>query len=153
YGTWKSFTEVIDRTKATPTVVLTAGADPTANNWNLGPGSDPQPAGAKNEGYGAEMTWNIASLGLLSGHGYRFYVIVHDGGQNKTGGDSGQTCINAVFTGAGSVKPSIPQLAARSTNSAGAGVGERLDGIQLTPGDLRVAVVLPPSSQFAAQQA
>jgi hypothetical protein len=44
-----------------------------------------------NEGYGAELRFEVA---LLSGHSYRFQVIVHDGDQNK-GGDSGEAC--AVF--------------------------------------------------------
>ena len=101
YGAWKSFTETIDETTATPTVTLTAGANPATNtNWNLGAGSTPPPAGTASDQYGAEFDWNISSLGLIAGHSYRFYVIVHDGDQNKTGGDAGQTCIDAVFTGA-----------------------------------------------------
>ena len=58
----------------------------------LGAGSDPVPAGLVNEGYGAEARWDISMLGLLSGHTYRLYFIVHDGDQNKAGGDCGQGC-------------------------------------------------------------
>jgi hypothetical protein len=103
YGTWKSFTEVINRTTATPTVTLTADSEPTANNWNLGPGSDTVPPGLSNEGYGAEATWTLSDLAtkglILPGHAYRFYVIDHDGDQNKSGGDSGQACFDYFYAG------------------------------------------------------
>jgi hypothetical protein len=46
----------------------------------------------QNEGYGAEIRWDISSLNLIPGHSYRVYFMVHDGDQNKTGGDSGQAC-------------------------------------------------------------
>src|SRR5262249_47206772 len=57
------------------------------NNMNLGAGADPAPAGIANEGFGAEARWNVA---LTPGHSYRLQVLVHDGDQNKTGGDSGE---------------------------------------------------------------
>jgi hypothetical protein len=96
YGTWKGFVKTVDNTKATPTVTLTADADPAKNNWSLGPGSDPVPPGLANEGYGAEVRWDVSSLGLISGHTYRLYFMVHDGDQNKVGGDAGQAC--AIIT-------------------------------------------------------
>ena len=46
----------------------------------------------KNEGYGTEVSWDINSLGLIPGHDYRVVFMVHDGDQNKTGGDVGETC-------------------------------------------------------------
>src|SRR5581483_10081923 len=70
---------------------------------NLGPGSDAAPAGLANEGYGAEARWNLADLNLIPGHTYRFYVIVHDGDQNKSGGDCGQASF--VFTIPGVAAP------------------------------------------------
>jgi hypothetical protein len=98
FGTWKSFSEIIDQTTSPATVTVTAGLDPVKNNWNLGPGSDAPPAGTANDGYGTEVRWNLAPLQqagiLVPGHIYRFYVMVHDGDQNKVGGDAGQ----AVFT-------------------------------------------------------
>jgi hypothetical protein len=36
-------------------------------------------------------------LALILNHVYRFQFMVHDGDQNKVGGDSGQACVNAVF--------------------------------------------------------
>src|SRR5262249_35003353 len=43
---------------------------------------------------------SLAAQGLLiPGHAYRFYVIVHDGDQNKTGGDVGQACIDYFYPG------------------------------------------------------
>ena len=59
------------------------------------PVTDAAPAGLTNEGYGAEIRWSLADLQragvLLPGHNYRFYVMVHDGDQNKTGGDAGDS--------------------------------------------------------------
>jgi hypothetical protein len=78
-------------------VAVTPDADPMAhNNWNLGPGSDPVPAGLTNQGYGCEIRWDVSQLGLQSGHTYRLYFMVHDGDQNKAGGDAGQGC--AILT-------------------------------------------------------
>ena len=50
------------------------------------------PAGAitKAEGYGTEVRWDLR---LEAGHNYRFQVMVHDGDQNKIGGDSGEACV------------------------------------------------------------
>jgi hypothetical protein len=94
FGAWKGFVKTVNRTTATPTVSVLGDADPAQNHWNLGAGSDTPPAGTANDGYGAEIRWNLSALGLLPGHNYRFYVIVHDGDQNKTGGDCGQIAFN-----------------------------------------------------------
>ena len=70
------------------------------NNWNLGAGSDTPPGGfgaLSNEGYGAEARWNVSDLGLQPGHAYRLQFMVHDGDQNKAGGDSGQGCLTVVM--------------------------------------------------------
>jgi hypothetical protein len=91
YGTWKAAVRMVDRTKNPPVVTVTPDADPTKNNWNLD-GGDPAPAGLTNEGYGAEIVWNVDALGLIEGHVYRVQVVVHDGDQNKTGGDTGAAC-------------------------------------------------------------
>ena len=103
FGTWKSFTRTVDKTTSMPTVTVTVGVDPVKNNWNLGAGSDPAPAGLTNEGYGAELRWSLDDLRakgvLVAGHNYRFYVIVHDGDQNKSGGDAGQASFNYFYPG------------------------------------------------------
>jgi hypothetical protein len=91
FGTWKAAVKTVDKSKGT-VITVTPDADPAQNNWNLGPGSDPVPAGLVNEGYGAEVRWDISNLHLTSGRTYRVYVMVHDGDQNKAGGDSGQAC-------------------------------------------------------------
>src|SRR5262249_32269158 len=105
FGTWKSFVKTVDRTTATPTVTVTADADPVKNNWALGSGADAPPAGLSNEGYGAEVRWNLNDLYnrgvLIPGHDYRFYVIVHDGDQNKVGGDAGQASFTYHYPGPG----------------------------------------------------
>jgi hypothetical protein len=105
FGAWKGVVRTVNNTTATPTVTVTCDADPAKNNWNLGAGADAAPAGVTSEGYGAEVRWNLADLQaqgvLLPGHVYRFYVMVHDGDQNKSGGDAGQAAF--VYTLPGSV--------------------------------------------------
>jgi hypothetical protein len=102
FGTWKSFTRTVDYTQGGAVSVLPP-LDPARNNWNLGTGSDPVPAGLTNEGYGSEIRWNLDDLyarGLLvPGHTYRFYVMVHDGDQNKAGGDAGQASFEFFYPG------------------------------------------------------
>src|SRR5439155_12155272 len=113
---WKYFTETITNTSVT----LTAGADPTKNDWNLGAGSDTPSVGfaaLKNEGYGAELRWNFSDLGLQKGHAYRFYVQDHDGDQNKTGGDSGQAAFNFG-------SPALPTTANNVVLSSGAALND-----------------------------
>jgi hypothetical protein len=90
FGTWKAAVRTVDYTKNPATVTITPDADPAKNNLNLGAGADPVPAGIANEGYGAEARWDVA---LTPGHSYRLQVLVHDGDQNKTGGDSGEACV------------------------------------------------------------
>jgi hypothetical protein len=102
-GTWKGAVRTVDQT--TNTVTVTPDADPAANNWNLGPGADLVPPGLQNEGYGAEIRWDIADLGLQPGHSYRLYFIVHDGDQNKVGGDCGQGCAFITMPGGPPASP------------------------------------------------
>lgn len=105
FGAWKSFVRTVDYTHSatTPTVTLTADADPAKNGWNLGSGSDTPPSGLSSEGYTAEVRWNLNALYqqgvLLPGHNYRFYVIVHDGDQNRSGGDAGQAVYDESYPG------------------------------------------------------
>jgi hypothetical protein len=90
FGTWKSAVRTVDNTANPATVTITPDADPAKNNWTLGTGADTVPSGLSNEGYGAEVSWNVT---LQPGHSYRLQVIVHDGDQNKAGGDSGEACV------------------------------------------------------------
>jgi hypothetical protein len=91
FGTWKGAIKTIN--KVTNTVTVTPDADVVKNNWNLGTGSDPVPGTFSNEGYGSEVRWNVNDLPLLPGHVYRIQFMVHDGDQNKAGGDVGQACM------------------------------------------------------------
>jgi hypothetical protein len=103
FGTWKSFTRTVDYTQSPVTVAVTAPLDPAKNGWNLGVGADVVPAGLASEGYGAEIRWNLNDLQaqgvLIPGHRYRFYVMVHDGDQNKVGGDAGQAAFVETIPG------------------------------------------------------
>ena len=97
FGSWKGAVRTVKSTSNPAQVTVTPDADPAKNNWNLGVGADTPPGGFAayaNEGYGAEARWNASALGLQSGHVYRMVLMVHDGDQNKTGGDSGEGCAN-----------------------------------------------------------
>lgn len=94
FGTWATATVSGSTYKVTPPL--------DKNNWNLGTGSD-APVGTAfsamgNEGFGAEARWSIGELSDSDGHAlqpgntYRIQVIIHDGDQNKSGGDSGEFC-------------------------------------------------------------
>lgn len=91
YGTWKGAVKTVDKTHSTATTVITPDADPQQNHWNLA-GGDAPPAGVPTEGYSAEVVWKMSDLGLISGHRYRLEFMVHDGDQNKVGGDAGEAC-------------------------------------------------------------
>src|SRR5205807_10358703 len=108
-GTWKGAVRTVDNTTSTPTVTVTCDVDPVKNTWNLGAGADAPPAGTANEGYGAEVRWSLSDLQnqgvIIPGHTYRFYVIVHDGDQNKSGGDAGQASFDYYYPGTGTNPP------------------------------------------------
>jgi|SRR5579871_276426 len=89
YGTWKAAVRTVDDTVSPATVTITPDADPAKNDWTLG-GPDSAPSGLGDEGYGAEVVWSVP---FTAGHSYRVQVLVHDGDQNKAGGDSGEACV------------------------------------------------------------
>lgn len=100
FGTWKAAVRTVDKTVTPNTVTITPDQDPAKNDWNIA-GGDTVPSGLSNEGYGAEARWSVP---LLASHSYRVQVIVHDGDQNKAGGDSGEACVlfcSGSSTGAG----------------------------------------------------
>src|SRR6185295_4482602 len=60
FGSWKSATKVVDETKGPWAVTITTDADPAKNNWNGVPDAPPGGfASYGNEGYGAEVRWNV----------------------------------------------------------------------------------------------
>jgi hypothetical protein len=117
YGTWKSAVRTVDKTTSPFTVAVTPDADPAKNDWNLGI-NDPIPASIKDEGWSAEVKWNVT---FQPGHSYRLQVIVHDGDQNKAGGDCGEACV--VFCAGGSATPP-PTTCADGTAACGEGLVE-----------------------------
>ena len=100
FGTWKAAVRTVDKTRSPAVVTVTPDGDPPKNNWSLGAGSDTPPAGLTNEGFGSEVRWNLSDLRdkngnpLVPGNLYRFQFMVHDGDQNKVGGDTGQACVS-----------------------------------------------------------
>jgi hypothetical protein len=99
FGAWKSATETINNT-LNGAVTISEAIDPARNGTSLGPGADTPPPGLPNDGYTAEVRWSLTDLQnagiLLPGHNYRFYVMVHDGDQNKSGGDVGQASYSVI---------------------------------------------------------
>jgi septal ring-binding cell division protein DamX len=107
FGTWKAAVKTVNKTVTPNTVTVTPDSDPAVNNWNLGPGSDPVPTPTPtNQGYGAECRWDLTKINFIAGHRYRLYFMVHDGDQNKVGGDVGQDCV--YFTMAGAAPTATP---------------------------------------------
>jgi uncharacterized repeat protein (TIGR01451 family) len=91
-------------------------SDPAANGTNIPGGDTPflNNIATGNEKYGSEVRWSTTSLktaftgvlvpgtigtttGLQANHVYRFQFMVHDGDQNKSGGDVGQACANVLI--------------------------------------------------------
>jgi len=101
YGTWKGAVRTVDTGTTPSKITITPDKDPMKNSWNLG-GGDPVPAGLKDEGYGTEVVWNVP---LTPGHSYRIQTMVHDGDQNKAGGDSGEACVLFCAGGSGGPPP------------------------------------------------
>jgi hypothetical protein len=93
FGSWKGAIKTVDKTKSPTLVSVTPDADVAKNNWSLGPGANPAPAGLTNQGFGSLVRWNVNDLPLQPGHVYRMQFMVHDGDQNKVGGDVGQACM------------------------------------------------------------
>ncbi|MHB8573001.1 MAG: hypothetical protein ACYDAY_08610 [Candidatus Dormibacteria bacterium] len=73
----------------------------TQNHMDLGPGADtPSQMTANGDmQYGTEVRWSLSSLGLVAGHTYRIQTILHDGDQNKSGGDAGEACVALTIPG------------------------------------------------------
>jgi hypothetical protein len=86
-GTWKGAVRTVNTMGAS----ITPDMDPMSNKQNYGNGHV-APAGTltKAESYGTEVRWDLR---LEAGHNYRFQVMVHDGDQNKIGGDAGEACV------------------------------------------------------------
>jgi hypothetical protein len=137
FGTWKTFTKTVTYGLLTSTTTVNTGTDPAKNGWNLGAGADPAPAGLTNEGYGTEVRWDLNALfnqGVLqAGHSYRFYVMVHDGDQNKSGGDAGQAAFNYTYPGPQNLGASLAGNVFADVNFNGSpDAGEGLQGAIVT---------------------
>jgi hypothetical protein len=108
YGTWKAVQITLDNTKNPPKVTQNQDTDPSSNGTNFGPGAPvgTYPAGLSAQGYTTDVVWNLSNatvpttaatpVGYDASHAYRALFMVHDGDQNKTGGDVGQACVNIV---------------------------------------------------------
>jgi hypothetical protein len=133
FGTWKAAVRTIDRTVSPATDVVTPDADPASNNWNLDGSPDPVPTPTPtNQGYGAEARWDLTKYNFIPGHRYRLYFMVHDGDQNKVGGDAGQDCV--YFTMAGAAPTATPSPTATATATPTATPGTIVAGGQTFSG-------------------
>jgi hypothetical protein len=89
FGSWKWATPGL-------TTGISSTNDPSKNS-TLGPGADTPPAPLTNLGFLTEARWDATDLGLTPGRAYRIQFMVHDGDQNKIGGDVGQACLNINY--------------------------------------------------------
>ena len=89
-GRWKAVVRTLDKTVSPAKVTITLDSDQVKNHWNLGSGSDSLAGGfggLLDEGYGAEVAWNLNQLPLVPGRTYRLYFTLQDGDQTKSNGD------------------------------------------------------------------
>jgi hypothetical protein len=81
-------------------VEIAMDPSPAPNHWDLGAGSEAPPGGFEtyeDQGYGAQIEWDLTRLSLLPGHRYRLYTMIHDGRQsNPDGGNAGHGCTRVV---------------------------------------------------------
>lgn len=116
FGTWTTATGDPNANNYSATKPASNGGNAvsTGNFTSVGGDVAPPPAAGNSWlQYSTEVRWNAASLGLIPGHTYRIQVILHDGDQNKSGGDVGELCTplagvvipNATFSLAKSVDP------------------------------------------------
>jgi uncharacterized repeat protein (TIGR01451 family) len=131
------------------------------NHWNLGPHADPLPAidvtglptTSFDEGFGAEVVWNIAGLkawdpsasggkggyvAVQRGHTYRVQGIAHDTDQplHIGGGDVSEVCTTFRIAAANAPVVSIAKVADHSAPvSAGDQVGFTVSVRNAGPGD------------------
>ena len=109
-GDWQQLTNNLNPSAVAPHDVfgswkwsvpgLTTGISSTndpSKNSSFGPGADPPPAPLTNLGFLTEARWDASDLGLTPGRAYRIQFMVHDGDQNKIGGDVGQACLNINY--------------------------------------------------------
>lgn len=109
YGMWKSAIRIIDKTRTPNTVSIQVDPNPSkTNGWNLAGGQAPPP-GTPNEKYGALVMWDVKKLiangTFIKGHIYRIQYMIHDGDQNKSGGDVGQSCTTIYISPFGNNMP------------------------------------------------
>jgi hypothetical protein len=123
YGTWKAATRCVNYSStalACPpagsvkggvaasgghaAVTLAEDADSPSNCSGSGStfkcnGVPDTPIGGwtQTQQWGSELVWYIDNLGLRPGHSYRLQIMLHDGDQNKSGGDAGQGCMVAKY--------------------------------------------------------
>ena len=135
-GTWKT------ASRNPTTGVITVGADPAKNVWAGIPDAPPGGfASISSEGYGAEVIWNVADLQvdgqpIQAGHTYRAQFMVHDGDQNKGGGDVGQACaiVHIPLTA-----PCVPPVVAVVAGDAQAAATQAPAGEEAAAGSTQAA--------------
>jgi hypothetical protein len=96
FGAWKGAVVTLDVTQSPPNMTVTTDADPATNTTASIPDT-PITGFGGNLGYFTEAKWDVSALGLIPGRVYRIQVIVHDGDQNKSGGDVGEACLSPVY--------------------------------------------------------
>lgn len=133
FGSWATGTVTTKYTAVVPT---------TKNNWNGVPDiTAAQQTAFGNEGYGAEVRWNVSDpalhdntgAALVPGNSYRFQIFTHDGDQNNTGGDAGEFCATLTVPGAPQVQTQPNGQTATNINTA---IGNSITDTALYTGNL-----------------
>ena len=133
FGSWKAAVRTVDMTK-----------NPRRHDHHARRGSreeqlEPRAAAIpcrpdwRTRAIGAEARWNVT---LTPGHSYRLQVLVHDGDQNKAGGDSGEACVLFCAGGGGCGSDGCP-----TTGTGGTGGNQCPEAVTICgPGGI------PPAS-------
>lgn len=114
-GLWKSAVRFYDKTL--PSIrakTISDMPDPPKNFWNLGPGSDVPTEGfaaLPSKGYGAEAAWDLRRLGLVTGHAYRLFFSMYEGGDNP------HPNLGCIYINLGSACPSGAGSGALATSA------------------------------------
>ena len=92
FGTWKALGE--DDPNGSGFETLPTGADQFSSIPSVDLNTRTGERGTE-EGFQAEILWNVSSLGLLPGHSYRAQFVIHDGDRE---GDIGLGCTTIIMS-------------------------------------------------------
>lgn len=98
-GRWKSVVRTLDKRYSPARVTFTLDPDPSRNYADLGVDAEGPSEGTSclNEGFGAEVAWDLGRLNLVPGRVYRLQFMLQDGNQTQSTGGCDQACVNVLI--------------------------------------------------------